>query len=202
MMTLLSAPASPFGRKVKIVAGVKGVADQISIEFVDTSLPSNPSLSARNPLQKIPVLILDDCTELYDSHVICEYLDSLSAEPRLIPEGGTARFETLRRAALANGMAEAALLLVYEQRFRPEGMRSDAWIARQQAKVDQALAHIEANPPAWTGKPDYGDIALATALGYLDFRHGGLWRSTHPSTVAWLSAFEAAVPAYAETAPR
>ncbi|MBA4171466.1 MAG: glutathione S-transferase [Hyphomicrobium sp.] len=202
MMTLLSAPASPFGRKVKITAKLKGLFEQISVENIDTSQPANPALKARNPLQKIPVLILADGTELYDSHVICEYLDSLVADPRLIPASGMARFVTLRRGALASGLMDAAVLLVYEHRFRPEDMRSEAWTARQQSKVDQTLAHLEAEPPKWSGQPDYGDISLASALGYLDFRHGGKWRTNHPALVAWLGLFGRSVPAFDETAPR
>ncbi|PPD27806.1 MAG: glutathione S-transferase [Hyphomicrobium sp.] len=202
MMTLLSAPASPFGRKVKITAKLKGLFDQLSVENIDTSQPANPVLKARNPLQKIPVLILADGTELYDSQVICEYLDSLVADPRLIPASGMVRFKTLRRGALADGLMDAAVLLVYEQRFRPEAMRSEAWTARQQSKIDQTLAHLEAQPPEWSGQPDYGDITLASALGYLDFRHGGRWRSNHPALVAWLGQFGQSISAFDETAPR
>lgn len=201
MMLLLSAPASPFGRKVKMTAMLKGVADRLKVETVDTSQANNPALKARNPLQKIPVLVLADGTELFDSRVICEFLDSLSAAPVLFPAAGMARWHTLRMGALADGVMEAALLLVYEKRFRAEAERSPNWTARQRAKIDAALDVLEAAPPEWHTAPDYGAIGLAAALGYLDFRHEGAWRAGHPALVRWLDAFEAGVPAFAATRP-
>lgn len=201
MMTLLSAPASPFGRRVKMTAILKGLIADIVIESVDTSQPENAALKSRNPLQKIPVLILEDGSELYDSRVICDYLDSLLPEPRLIPASGPERYRVLRLGALADGIMEAALLLVYEKRFRPEDLRSADWARRQQSKIETALDWLEASLPGWTAEPDYGDVSLAAALGYLDFRHEGRWRTGRPQLVAWLAAFERAVPAYAATAP-
>jgi glutathione S-transferase len=201
MMKLLSAPLSPYGRKVKITAKVKGVMDRIDVQTADTNVPNNPVLKKENPLAKIPVLILDDGTQLFDSHVICEYLDSLRPSPRLFPDAGAERFNTLTLGALGDGMLDAALLLVYEKRFRPEDKWVQSWMDRQQAKIDGALDHLEKNPPDWGAHPDYGHITIACALGYLDFRHEGKWRATHPGLVAWLDRFTAAVPAYAETKP-
>lgn len=200
MMKLLSAPASPFGRKAKMTALIKGLAARLAIETVDT-LQANPRLAAENPLSKIPVLILDDGTQLYDSRVVCEYLDSLAATPRLIPAAGLDRFRCLTRAALADGLMEAAVLIVYEGRFRPEDKRVPSWLARQQAKIDGGLDHLEASLPAWGGEPDYADVALACALGYLDFRLGGSWRPGRPRLVAWLDAFAGSVPAFDATRP-
>lgn len=199
-MTLLSANASPFGRKVKMTARIKGVDDRIVTELTDTAKP-NARLSAQNPLAKIPVLILDDGTRLYDSRVICEYLDTLTESPRLIPATGPDRFRCLTRASLADGMLDAAVLIVYEGRFRPEEMRVQLWLDRQQAKISGALDHLEASLPAWTGAPDYADITLAAALGYLDFRLGGKWREGRPRLVAWLDAFARDVPAFDATRP-
>jgi glutathione S-transferase len=201
MMTLLSAPASPFGRRVKMTAILKGVIGRIAIEAVDTSQPLNSRLRSANPLQKIPVLILEDGSEIYDSRVICEYLDMLAPAPRLIPDGGMARIDTLRRSALADGIMEAAVLIVYETRFRPEPLRSATWTARQQSKIDTALDYLEATPPVWSGTPDLGHVSLAAALGYLDFRHGGAWRSERPRLVAWLNRFASDVTAFSATAP-
>lgn len=133
MMKLLSAQASPYGRKVKITAALKGVADQIETKAVDTLPLVNEELRRENPLSKIPVLILEDGTQIFDSHVICEYLDSLTPEPRLFPPSGPERFRTLTLAALADGILDAALLLVYEKRFRPE---------------DQVGRHMDAAPAA------------------------------------------------------
>jgi glutathione S-transferase len=201
MMRLLSAPASPFVRKVRITARVKGLHDQISIEHADTRGPHNAALAAANPLSKIPALVLEDGTSLYDSRVICEYLDTLTPEPALFPPPSLARCRMLTLAALADGIMEAAVLIVYEQRFRPADKWVPEWLARQQGKVDGGLAALEAAPPAWTAHPDYSHIAVACALGYLDLRFDRAWRSKHPALVAWLERFSAAVPAFDETHP-
>jgi glutathione S-transferase len=202
MMRLLSAPTSPYGRKVKIAAHMKGVMDQIKVEFVDTTDPKNVrELQGENPLVKIPVLITSDGSQLFDSHVICEYLDTLSPKARLFPDIGAARFNTLTLGALGDGIMDAALLLVYERRFRPEDKWVQSWVDRQQAKVDSAMQHLERNPPSFGQTPDYGHVTIASALGYLDLRQDGRWRKTSPNLVAWLERFQAAVPAYAVTTP-
>jgi glutathione S-transferase len=199
MMKLYSAPPSPFGRKVKITAYVKGLIGQIKIEPTDTRVAVNPELAAANPLSKIPALVLSDGTQLYDSKVICEYLDSLVPTPALFPSSGLDRYKCLTGAALADGIAEAALLIVYEERYRPADKRVSEWIARQQIKVDAGLAALEAAPPVWNTHPDYSHIAVACALGYLDLRFAGAWRAGHPKLVAWLEKFAAEVPAFGET---
>jgi len=175
---------------------MKGLGDQI--EFVTTAA-SDPSNT--NPLSKIPALITDDNLTIYDSRVICEFLDAQVATPALFPGAGTKRWQVLTHGALGDGIVDAAILLVYESRYRPAEMRVDAWVEMQQKKIDQALTHLEAAPPEMDGQPNYGHVALATALAYLDFRHEGKWRAGHPKMVAWLAAFEKAVPAFAETAP-
>jgi glutathione S-transferase len=199
MMRLLSSPPSPYGRKVKMVAHMKGVIDQIRIETAETTGPASLALQGENPLIKIPVLILDDGTQLYDSHVICEYLDDLRPTPELFPKPRAQRFKTLTLGALGDGILDAALLLVYEKRMRPEDKWVLSWVDRQQAKIDSALDHLEKAPPTWTTNPDYGHVTVAAGLGYLDLRHGGRWRDAHPNMVAWLGRFEAAVPAFAVT---
>ncbi len=200
MMKLLSSQASPYGRKVKIVAALKGVSDRIATEPTTTQPLVNETLRRENPLSKIPVLILEDGTQLFDSHVICEYLDSLTTEPCLFP-AGPERFRTLTLASLGDGILDAALLLVYEKRFRPEDKWVQSWADRQQAKIDLAVDWLEKDPPQWGDHPNYAHITIACALGYLDFRHAGLWRVGHPKMVAWLDRFDAAVPAFAETRP-
>ena len=200
MMRLLSAPASPFVRKVRITARAKGLIDKITIEHADTRGPHNAALAAANPLSKIPALVLEDGTSLYDSRVICEYLDTLAPAPALFPPG-LERFPMLTRAALADGMMDAAILMVYEQRFRPADKWVPEWLARQQSKIDSGLAGLEAAPPAWAGHPDYSHIAVACALGYLDLRFDRAWRAKHPAMVAWLDRFAASVPAFDETHP-
>jgi len=200
-MQLLASLTSPFVRQVRITAALKGVTSAIALKLVDTNPPGNAELMRENPLGKIPVLVLDDGTRLYDSRVIAEYLDGLADEPRLFPTSGPERLRMLARVALADGIKEAAVLVFYETRLRGEGERSPDWVARQQGKIDTALAHLEATIANDSRPLDYGDVALAAALGYLDFRQDGRWRANHPRLVAWLARFAAIVPAFAETAP-
>jgi len=197
MLTLRSSPASPFGRKVKIAASVLGLMDQIAVVVADTNDPAEP-LRQQNPLGKIPTLVLPNGETLFDSRVIVEYLDHLAGGGRLIP-AGEARFAQLRLQALADGLCDAALLQVYETRFRPEEGRNAAWVANQASKVSRALTALELAPPAYEGAPRIGEIALACALGYLDLRFPGSWRTEHAALLAWLDAFAARVPSFEET---
>lgn len=196
MLVLRSSPASPFGRKVKMAASVLGLQDRIEIVAADTNDPAEP-LRQQNPLGKIPTLVLEDGTTLFDSRVIVEYLDHL-AGGGIFP-AGKERFAQLRLQALADGLCDAALLQVYETRFRPEEGRNAAWVANQAGKVERALAALEAAPPGFDDKPQIGEIALACALGYLDLRFAGTWRVDHPRLVAWLDAFAAKVPSFEAT---
>jgi glutathione S-transferase len=201
MMTLLSHPFSPYGRKVKIATALKGLQDRIEVVQVDTNPLDNPDITRANPLGKIPALVIDGDTAIFDSHVICEYLDTLAPAPVLFPKGGVERVRTLTLASLADGILDAALLLVYEKRFRPEEKWHAPWQERQQLKIDRSLDFLERKPPAWGASPDYGHLTLASALGYLDFRHEGKWRTGRPGLVAWLDTFAKAVPAFEKTRP-
>src|SRR5918993_2713026 len=129
MLVLRSSPTSPFGRKVKISAALLGLSDRITIEKADTMDP-NDSMRQQNPLGKIPILLLENGEALYDSRVIVEYLDALAGGGRLIP-AGWGRFEALRQQALADGLMDAALLQVYEGRWRPEDRRDQKWLDHQ-----------------------------------------------------------------------
>ena len=202
MMKLLSNPLSPYGRKVKIALAMKGLRDNIEIVNIDTNPLDNPDITRANPLGKVPALVVDGDTAIFDSHVICEYLDSLAPAPVLFPKGGVERVRTLTLGSLCDGILDAALLLVYEKRFRPEERWHAPWQERQQLKIDRSLDFLERSPPAWTASPDYGHLTLACALGYLDFRHDGKWRAGHPGLVAWLGEFARAVPAFEETTPK
>lgn len=197
MLTLRSSPASPFGRKVKIALLELGLADRVEIVAADTNDPAEP-LRQQNPLGKIPALVLEDGTALFDSRVIVEYLDHLAGGGRILPAGAE-RFGQLRLQALADGICDAALLQVYEVRIRPAETRHAGWVENQQGKVDRALAALEAQPPAFPDRPRIGEIALACALGYLDLRFEGKWRPAHPRLVAWLDAFAGKVPAFEAT---
>jgi glutathione S-transferase len=200
MLVLRSSPASPFGRKIKIAAGVLGLDDQIEIQPADTTDPTD-TVRKQNPLGKIPALVLEDGMVLFDSRVILEYLDHRAGGGRIVPTDASARFAALRLQALADGMMDAAILLIYEGRWRPADRREAKWVDHQAGKVARALAALEADPPILDAPPDMGRIALACALGYQDFRFAGSWRKDHPRLLAWLDNFAAAVPAYAASRP-
>ena len=197
MMILRSAPASPYGRKVKICASLLGLTDQITIVEADTNNPADP-LRSQNPLGKIPTLVLEDGMTLFDSRVIVEYLDLLAGGGKMLPRGAK-RIEVLRLQALADGLCDAALVQVYEARWREEAMRSAKWLDHQAGKVERALAAMEANPPKLTKQLHVGHVMVACALGYLDLRFAGAWRKKHPKLRKWLAKFEERVPAFDAT---
>ncbi len=202
MMILRSSPASPFVRKVRIAIALLGLDDKIEVR--DTDLNSeDDSIRRQNPLGKIPALVLDDGSVLYDSRVILEYLDHLAGGGRILPKDPEKRFAALRLQALCDGVLDAGVLQVYESRYRPPEMKVQAWVERQQGKVKRALDALEASPPKLDSKiatlPDVGQIALACVLGYGDLRFGGEWRKDHPKLVAFHDAFAAQVPAFAAT---
>jgi glutathione S-transferase len=196
-MILRSSPPSPYGRKVKIAASLLGLSNQIEIVPTDTIDP-NDSIRQQNPLGKIPALILDDGMVVYDSRVIVECLDLKAGGGKIIPHGAE-RIATLTLQALADGIMDAAILQMYERRFREEARREPKWIAHQQGKIDRALAGLETQELPLHPTPWIGEIALACALGYLDLRFEGAWRANHPRLVAWLDRFAAAVPAFEKT---
>ena len=200
MLTLRSSPTSPFVRKVRIAASVLGLEREIAIEPSDT-MNASDTVRQQNPLGKIPALVLEDGTVLFDSRVILDYLDHRAGGGRIVPSAAGARFAALRLQALADGLMDASVLLVYEGRFRPAQRHEPKWLDHQSGKVNRALAALEAAPPALSAPPDVGQIALACALGYRDFRFEGKWRHDHPRLVAWLDRFAACVPAFAATAP-
>lgn len=197
MWVLKSSPASPFGRKVKIGAAVCGVLERIRIEATDTTDPAD-RIRAHNPLGKIPALLLEDGRVLFDSRVILEFLDHEAGGGILIPPGSE-RFTALTLQALADGIMDAALLQVYESRWRAAEIQHGPWLDHQAGKVERGLGLLEASPPKLGKSPDVGAIALACALGYLDLRFEGTWRERHPSLVAWLEDFAAAVPSFGTT---
>jgi glutathione S-transferase len=199
-MKLRSSPASPFGRKVRMAAIILGLDGRITVEAADTANPTD-SVRQQNPLGKIPALILDDGQVLFDSRVILEYLDHLAGGGRIIPTDPKARFAALRLQALADGIMDASILQVYEGRWRDPAKHEPKWVEHQAGKVTRALASLEASPPAPTATPDIGQIAVACALAYQDFRFHGTWRKDHPRLVKFLDGFAAAVPAFAATKP-
>ena len=200
MMILRSTPASPFGRKAHIAASVLGLEPEITIEAADLNDPGD-SIRQQNPLGKIPALVVEDGNVYFDSRVILDYLDYRAGGGRIVPADPAARFAALRLQALADGITDASILIVYESRYRPAEKHEQKWLDRQAGKVARGLAALEAAPPVANATPTVGDIALACALGYRDFRFDGAWRADHPRLVAWLNDFAARVPAFAATKP-
>jgi glutathione S-transferase len=203
MMILRFSPSSPFVRKVRIAAALLGLDSEIALERADTTDP-NDSLRKTNPLGKIPILVVEDGSAIYDSRVILDYLDERAGGGKIVPRQGAKRLAALRLQALCDGILDASILTVYEGRFRKPDMHEPKWLDHQAGKVARALAMLEAAPPSLDpapALPDVGLIALACALGYRDFRFGGSWRGDYPRLVAWLDNFAARVPAFAATKP-
>lgn len=200
MLILRTSAGSPFGRKIRIAVAVIGLNDQVEVVNANTS-DENDSLRTQNPLGKIPILVQPNGESIYGSPVILDHLNELDGRGILIPPGA-ARTPALTQAALADGILDAALLQVYEGRFRPETHQWPKWLEYQQSKVDRAMAHAEAKlSTPGTGLPHVGEITQAAALGYLDFRFKGVWRQRYPKLVAWLADFERRVPSFKDTTP-
>jgi glutathione S-transferase len=182
-MKLRYSTTSPFVRKVHVLALETGQIDKI--ELVKT-VTTDPDLGRDNPLQKVPAMELDDSSSLYDSRVICEYLDS-RVGGKFFPPAGPARWTALRRQALADGMADAAVLRMMESK-KPENLRSADWDKRQKLKVTQGLAALEADHLG--PQLDIGTLMVAIVLDYLDFRFKAEdWRPAHPKLAAWHKTF-------------
>lgn len=176
---------------------VLGLGPRVSLAPADP-LDENDTLRKQNPLGKMPCLLLADGSAIYDSGVIIEYLQDVAGGEQLLPASGAARFKALTLARLADGITEAALLLVYEGRFREPGMHSERWMAHQRGKIARALAAFEAAPPD-PGKTNIVAIGLACALAYLDWRKPVSWREGNPHLAAWLAAFAHNEPAFEHT---
>ncbi len=198
---LRTSLTSPFGRKVRIAADVLGLADRIEIELA-TTVDENDTLRQQNPLGKMPCLLLEDGTPIFDSRVIIEFLQEIAGSHQLIPASGVGRYRALTRATLADGIADAALLIVYETRYRPPmpPEHSARWLAHQRGKIERALATFERAPPD-PAHTDIVSISLSCALGYLDWRKPVEWRSQHPKLVKWLVRFTEHTPFYARSRP-
>ena len=200
-MQLRSSPSSPFGRKVKMATYILGFDDQVTPVLTDT-LDPNDSICEVNPLGKIPALE-DNGTTYYDSRVIMEYLDAKAGGGKIIPASGAARYEVLTRAALMDGILDAAILVIYERRMRPEDKYVESVVERQRGKIIRGLEAIAAENPSYSNgaMPDIGEIGLACVLDYLDFRKQVNWRDHAPNLASWLANFAAAVPGYEDSMP-
>ncbi|MFU0504773.1 glutathione S-transferase family protein [Pseudaminobacter sp. NGMCC 1.201702] len=202
-MKLFHAPTSPYVRKVMVIAHETGQLADLQLHFSGTTpIAGDPDLQTANPLGKIPALVLDDGSCLFDSRVICEYLAARAGDSTLFPPPGPQRWEALSRQALGDGLLDAALLARYEWLMRLEERRSPEWRAAQLRKVELALNSIEALIPTMGDEVTIGTITLGCALGYLDFRFPELaWRTNRPAAERWFAAFDAR-PSMVATRPR
>ena len=201
-MKLHWSPRSPFVRKVMVVAHEVGVADRLDcVRTVAATTKPNAELMIDNPLSKLPTLVLDDGTALYDSPVICEYFDTLHDGPKLFPIESRARMVALRRQALGDGMLDF-LVLWRGELMRPVEHQSAAHLENFPVRRDSVLASIERETPALESSAySIGHIALGCALSYLDFRFTDFdWRKYHSRAAAWHKTF-AARPAVQATEP-
>ena len=181
-MKLAFSPASPYVRKAMACAIARGIEGQVEKWIIKTS---DPVLAQSNPLGKVPTLVTDDGIGLYDSPVICEYLDSIGTAAPLFPPAGPARWNALRQQALADGIMDAR-----QPRRRELALPQDEgrveWIAGQRAKVDRAVAELEKEAASLGTLTTIGEITIACALGYLDFRFAHEpWRHAAPKLAAW-----------------
>ena len=190
-MKLYMNDGSPFARKVRIFASEKGLSDQIQeVATAVSPVGANDALANANPLLKIPVLITDSGEPIYDSGVICEYLDTLHQRTKLFPVAGQERLNTLRRQALCDGILDALVLCRYEQAIRPANLRWDAWIEGQMLKVHGGLAELEGEVELWREDFKIAQMSAVCVLGYLDFRFAEWdWRRTHPRLARWNDSF-------------
>jgi glutathione S-transferase len=191
-MKLYYAATSPFVRKCLVSAQELGLRDRIElVPAAAHPVNRDRALVAQNPLGQVPTLLLDDGAVLYDSRVICEYLNDLGGGA-LLPPAGAGRWAVLVDQSLADGILDAAVLTRYETFARPEGLRWSDWVAGQLDKVHGSLAAFESRAAKLEGRVDLGTIALGCALGYLDFRFASYeWREAHPATAAWYARFAA-----------
>ena len=201
-MKLLGSLTSPYTRKVRIMLAEKRI--DCELELVDVNAPDNPVLE-RNPLSKIPTLVLDDGTSLFDSRVIVEFLDNASPIARLIPADKRARVAVRRWEALADGVLDAGLLVRYES-LRPKKEQSAAWSERQLAKVNRGIEMLatDLGERAWCFGERYSlaDIALGCSLGWVAFRLSSIdWRGQYPALARHVDKLMTR-PAFAETVPR
>ncbi len=199
-MKLLMAGPSPFARKVLVVLEeTNQSADVERVTVVAAPGGTEAALAAANPVGKIPALVRADGPTLYDSRVICRFLDARAGAGLYPPSDPWA---TLTLEATADGMMDAAVSMVYEKRFRPAEIVSDQWIEAQWEKVARTLEAIEARWMAHLNGPmDIGHIAVGCALGYLDFRHEDRgWHSGCPTLAEWYEGF-AARPSMQSTTP-
>jgi glutathione S-transferase len=189
-MQIFFSPASPFVRKCMVVAHELGVAERIEkLPSAAGPVKRDATIIPKNPLGQVPTFLTGDGQVLFDSRVICEYLDATHGG-QLFPADGAARWSRLSELALADGMTGAALLARYENVLRPEELRWADWTDGQLAKVRTGLEWLETAAPSFGERVDIGTIAFGCALGYMDFRFPDVnWRAEAPNSAKWFDAF-------------
>lgn len=202
-MQLIGTFTSPYARKARVMIAEKAIACPMTLDdvwAVDTRIQQS------NPLGKVPCLILDDGQALYDSRVICQYLDALPPSHSLIPVAGRERIEVLRWEALADGILDAGILIRLEQTQREPRERSEKWLARQRGKVDAGLTTMarDLDDRDWCNGARFtlADIATGCALGWLTFRLPEInWQSRHPNLAHYYTKLMTR-RSFADSAPR
>ena len=191
-MKLFYSGASPYVRKCMVVAHELGLAARIEhLPAAAHPVNRDPNIVRNNPLGKVPTLLTDDGTVLYDSRVICEFLNELGGG-KLFPAGGAQRWQVLTEQSLGDGILDAALLARYEGAMRPEALRWADWTTGQLDKIHCGLAAIDAKADSLGDRVDIGTITMGCVLGYLDLRFDHLgWRQQHAKAAAWFARFNA-----------
>lgn len=187
-MKIYYSPSSPFVRKVMVVAQELGVEERIErLKSAVHPIRHDVEIVGHNPLGQVPTFFTDDGEVLYDSAVICEYLDTTYGNGEFFPADPAIRWRALRDQALGDGMTNACLLIRYELTVREVAMQNSDWITGQRRKVEDGTRLLEATIADWQGRFDIGTLAFACALSYMDFRLPEIaWREKCPNTACWL----------------
>ena len=200
-MKLLQSDASPFVRKVRVTLHETGQQDDVEmVKVTTTALNPDPRVLAANPTGRIPALERDDGPTLYDSRVICRFLDD-RAKANLYP--ASRLWDVLTLEATGDGIMDSTVAMSYERRLRPQEKQFEDWIEAQWAKADRTMGALEA---MWmgvlSGPVTMGHISVGCALAYIDFRHGARdWRAKHATLAKWFEGFNAR-PSMVATAPQ
>ena len=202
-MKLFYSPASPYARKVRVVAIELGLGERLALEPTDVSpgKPNRAYAETRNPLRKIPALETDDGSTIYDSTVICEYLDQLAGGGKLFPREPSLRWQVLTNHALAQGMCDAAILFRYEVAVRPEPLRWNTWLEDQWDRIESGLQWFDQNNAELSEPLSVAHLALGCLLGYIEFRMPDRpWRTRFPHVRDWFERIERR-PSFQQTRP-
>lgn len=197
-MKLFSSPTSPYARKARILIIELGLEQ--AVEIINAVPMENPAdLQATNPIGKVPALVMESGQALYDSPVICEYIDAQNGN-KFLPASGDERWDNLRRQALADGVIDASFNRTME-RLKDENMQSELWLGRWQSAIARGVTEIEKDVAGKGDRFDLGDVTAAAALGYLDLRHSDLeWRKGHDDLAAWFETVSKR-PSVSQTVP-